>query len=184
MVFALLLGLSPALLQSQEEEGESPPREEENAPLPRSFRDFSLGMGLEELKEALKGDGLFLFRGDRDVSFLPHREENLVESAGSSFIRRAYFQFREGSLFVMSFTLNTALIDYHSVVRSLVEKYGEPGTLNPQEAVWESDTLRLSLERPLTVKYLDLGTFTEILDESAARESGILRRREDFLREF
>jgi hypothetical protein len=141
-------------------------------------------MGMDDLKGALEGDGLFVFRGDRDVSFLPNREENLVEASGSSFIRRAYFQFREGSLFVMSFTLNSALVDHYSVYRSLVEKYGEPGSLDPREAVWESGETRISLERPLTVKYIDLGAFNEILDESSVEEAGAVRRREDFLNGF
>ncbi|MDR2499671.1 MAG: hypothetical protein LBD37_01155, partial [Treponema sp.] len=112
-------------------------QEEEPAPAPRSFREMSLGMALDDLKAALEADELFLFRGDRDVSFLPSKEQNLIETAGASFIRRAFFQLQDGELFIMAFSLDSALVDHYSVYASFVKKYGEPRSLNPKEAVWE-----------------------------------------------
>jgi hypothetical protein len=168
------------------EEGWKPPApgEKEYEPLPRSFRQIRLGMGLEDLKGALQGDGLFRFRGDRDVSFLPAREQSLVETTGSSYIRRAFFQLRDGELFVMAFTLDTALVDHYSVFSSFVDKYGEPEQLDPRQAVWESGDVRIAIERPLTVKYIDKAVFNDIIDESSVRESSAVRSREAFLGEF
>jgi hypothetical protein len=141
-------------------------------------------MSLEELKAGLLKDGLFNFRGDRDVSFLPSREENLVEVTGFSFIRRAFFQLREGRVFIMAFSLNSTLVDHYSVFMSLTEKYGEPSYLDPRLAVWESGETRLALERPLTVKYIDKTVFNELINESALTESGEVRLRQEFLDEF
>jgi hypothetical protein len=152
--------------------------------LPRSFRNLRLGMNLEELKEALIDDELFEFRGDRDVSFLPAKEENLVETTGLSFIRRAFFQLREEAVFIMAFTLDSRRIDHYSVFTSLVKKYGEPVSLNPREAVWENDETRVSLERPLTVKYIDMEVFKAIINEAQTEESAEVFRRQGFLNEF
>jgi hypothetical protein len=152
--------------------------------LPRSFRALSLGMPLEELKTALGADDLFYFRGDRDVSLLPAREESLVETTGFSFVRRAFFQLREGSVFIMAFTLDTALVDHYSVYTSLVEKYGEPQTLNPRQAVWETETVRLAVERPLTVKYIDKNVFNDITSASELAETREFQRRQEFLDDF
>lgn len=152
--------------------------------LPRNFRGINLGMGLEELKTALAEEALFNFRGDRDVSFLPAREESLVETTGLSFVKRAFFQLREGGLFIMAFTLNTDLVDHYSIFTSLVEKYGQPNSLNPRQAVWETETTRLALERPLTVKYIDMTVFNEIIDESSAVESAEIRLRQEFIDGF
>jgi len=77
------------------------------AELPASYRGLSLGMELEALKEALQQDALFNFRGDRDVSLLPAREQSLLETTGFSFIKRAFFQLKDGQLFIMAFNLNT-----------------------------------------------------------------------------
>ncbi|GHV62200.1 hypothetical protein AGMMS49587_08360 [Spirochaetia bacterium] len=152
--------------------------------LPRNFREINLGMGLDELKTALTDDVLFNFRGDRDVSFLPAQEQSLVEITGFSFVKRAFFQLREGSVFIMAFTLNSGLVDHYSVFTSLVEKYGQPNFLNPEQAVWETETTRLALERPLTVKYIDMTVFNGIIGESAAAESAEILRRQEFLDGF
>jgi hypothetical protein len=141
-------------------------------------------MSRDALKESLKKDELFRFRGDRDVSFLPAREQNLVETTGLSFIKRAFFQLKDGQVFVMAFTLNTALVDYYSVFTSFVKKYGEPGVLDPKQAVWESEETKVAIERPLTIKYIDMQVFNALHTESKAAESSELRMREDFLNDF
>jgi len=157
---------------------------DEKKPLPRQFRDISLGMGLDNLKDALLKDKLFNFRGDRDVSFLPAKEESLVETTGSSFVRRAFFQLREGNLFIMSFTLDPAMIDHYSIFTNLVEKYGQPSSLDPKEAVWETDDTRITLERPLTIKYIDKKVLDDIISESALIQSRRVKERQEFLDEF
>jgi hypothetical protein len=152
--------------------------------LPRSFREISLGMSLEDLKAALQRDGMFNFRGDRDVSLLPARDQSLVETTGLSFVKRAFFQLRDGRLFIMAFTLNSDIVDHYSVFSSLTEKYGQPDSLSPQQAVWERENTRLALERPLTVKYIDWEVFNSIIGESRTVESHEIRQRQEFLDAF
>jgi len=152
--------------------------------LPRQYRSLSLGMGLDELKDALTKEALFQFRGDRDVSFLPIREQSLVETTGMTFIKRAFFQLRDGKVFIMAFTLNTEIIDHYSMFTQFVKKYGQPTYLDPSVAVWETDDTRVAIERPLTVKYIDRAVFNEIVNESGLIESGHVRLRQDFLDEF
>ena len=174
-VFFLLL---PAYVIAQDVSGE------QGAELPRQFRQLSLGMSLDDLKANLLSDSYFNFRGDRDVSFLPVREQSLVETTGSSFIRRAFFQLRDAQVFIMAFTLNTAIVDHYSVFMQFVEKYGEPSYLDPRTAIWETDETRIAIERPLTVKYIDKAVFNDIVSESGLIESGQVRMRQEFLNEF
>lgn len=153
-------------------------------PAPSSFRAFSLGMGLEELKKALAEDELFTFRGDRDVSLLPKSEQVLIETTGLSFIRRAFFQLRDGKVFMMAFSLDPEKVDHYSVFSSLVAEYGEPVTLDPKEAVWTSEAVRLSIERPLTVKYIDKVVFDELARNASVKKSKEFVLREEFLNGF
>ena len=173
MFFCLL----PAAIQAQD----VPP---ETGELPRQFRQFALGMSLESLKENLIKDGYFNFRGDRDVSFLPVRDQSLVETTGSLFIKRAFFQLRDGKVFIMAFTLNTEIIDHYSIFTQFSGKYGEPSSLDPTAAVWETEQTRISIERPLTVKYIDKLVFDDIVNESGLIESGQVYLRQEFLNEF
>ena len=152
--------------------------------LPRHFRNLALGMSLNDLKSVLAKDMNFAFRGDRDVSFLPVREQTLVETAGISYIRRAYFQLVNESVYIMSFSLDTRIMDHYSVFTTFIKKYGEPKSLSPGEAVWDNGETRISIERPLTVKYIDRTVFDRLIADSRTGEKLELMAREEFLSDF
>jgi hypothetical protein len=158
--------------------------QEARSALPVQFRAFALGMGLGDLKTALHNDSCFAFRGDRDVSFLPLKEQNLVESVGYDFIKRAFFQLKDEKVFIMAFSMNTERIDHYSVYTAFVKKYGEPLSLNPREAVWESEGTRIAIERPLTVKYIDRTVFDELVGKARAADSVNQELKEDFINDF
>lgn len=152
--------------------------------IPSTYRQISLGMDIETVKVELLADSIFGYRGERDVSLLPGENRTLIETTGLSFIKRAWFQFKEDKLYIMTFMLNPDRVDYYSIYSSLVEKYGEPDTLDPRKAVWDDKTTRLSLERPLTVKYLDVAVFQSILDETQTNKAASDILREDFVNDF
>jgi hypothetical protein len=184
---AALLFLAQTVMAQQETgvTADTPPAENPpSSQLPRSFRGFSLGMGLDELKTALAADGEFVFRGDRDVSFLPDTSQNLVDSAGRGMIKRAFFQLKDGAMFVMSFELNTDKIDHYSVFTAFSGKYGDPLALDPRQSEWEDGQTRVFIERPLTVKYIDKNVFDGIVSESRAGESSAVMLRQEFLEGF
>jgi len=182
--FFVFLLFSPGIYAQQAAKPAESGSEDEQKPLPRQFREISLGMGLDDLKEALQKDKLFNFRGDRDVSFLPAREESLVETTGSSFVRRAFFQLRDGNLFIMSYALDTGLMDHYSMFTNLVDKYGQPTFLDPKESLWETEDTLIVLERPLTIKYIDRKAFDDIISESTLIQSRRVKERQEFLDEF
>jgi len=152
--------------------------------LPAGFRSISLGMGMDQVKRLLAADPLFVYRGDPDVSFLPQTAQYLIECPGTTYLRRAYFQFADSRLFIMILVLDTQKLDHYSMFSALSAKYGPPASLSPQESVWQSDTVRLSLERPLTVKYVDNKTFSAILSKGGAQKDIEQLSREKFIEQF
>ncbi len=152
--------------------------------VPRAFRNIELGMEMDEVKALLAADGVFAYRGDPDVSLLPRPNESLIEVSGISFVRRAFFQFYEGKLFVMIFALNEKEMDHYSVFTSLSAKYGKPDSLSPSESVWADDATRMSVERPLAVKYIDLAVFNALKTAGTAQQSYEELLRTEFLGGF
>jgi hypothetical protein len=174
----LVLGLllcAPAWAQSAGRSGQ---------PLPRAFRGITLGMELEQVKQALSVDPLFRYRGEPDVSFLPQSAQVLIECPGTAWIRRAYFQFVDSRLFIMILVLDTQKIDHYGMFTALSGKYGPPSSLSPQESVWAADDVRFSVERPLTVKYIDAAVFSRIVSQGAAAEDLEKLSREQFIEQF
>ncbi|MCX7024078.1 MAG: hypothetical protein NT080_05590 [Spirochaetes bacterium] len=152
--------------------------------LPQGFRGFELGMDFAAVESALKGDPLFEYRGEPDVSLLRRPNESIIEVSGLSYVRRAFFQFYDGKLFVMIFELNRSFVDHYSVFTELAGKYGKPAGLSPSETVWTDGSVRLSIERPLSVKYIALETLNALAAESSSLESAEEIRRQEFLGGF
>jgi hypothetical protein len=153
-------------------------------PPPTAFRTVALGMTVDQVKEALRKDALYRYRGDPDVSFLPLSGENLIDCEGSSYLSRAYFQFADGRLYVLILVLDQRKLDHYSLFTAFTAKYGEPSSFNPAEAVWQSEEVRFSLERPLTVKYIDRRVFEEQVARGAAQQDLEQLSRERFIEQF
>lgn len=156
----------------------------DKAALPAEYRSIKLGMNIDAVKEALKADTVFGYRGERDVSLLPTENRSLIESAGSYFISRSWFQFYKDNLYTMIFKLNTDTVDYYSVYSKFCEKYGEPASINPQRAVWEDGHTRVVIERPLIVKYIDLTVFNELISQSTTEKAAAETNRKNFIDGF
>ena len=152
--------------------------------LPLGFRSLRLGAPIEEVKLELAADTTFAYRGDPDVSLLPLDQQQIIETEGRRFIRRAFFQFFEDRLYTITLRLDESELDFYTMYTALTEKYGEPTALDPQEVVWESEDVRFSLERPLTVKYVDLPVFNRRIAEQREGESMDEFTRQQFIDQF
>lgn len=151
---------------------------------PSGFRGLRLGMNIEAVKEALRADPLFDYRGDPDVSFLPRSAETLIECGGNSYVKRAYMQFQEGLLFSLILVLREEKLDHFTLFTALQEKYGKPAALTPQETVWMFDQVRFSLEKPLAVKYLERKTFEAVKAGGAPGKDLSEMARDRFVEQF
>jgi hypothetical protein len=150
----------------------------------RLFRDFRLGLTLDEVKSRLAGDPYFNYRGDPDVYFLPVKEQLLIECSGNLFIHRAYFQFVDQRLFTFILDLDGTKVDYFTMLTALSEYYGDYVSFSPQAVVWEKGGVRLALEKPLTVKYIDVAVFNRLKDKGKAQESAQEKSLREFIGEF
>lgn len=157
---------------------------EDFSALPLGYRSLQLGMSIDEVKKALQADALFDFRGDRDVSLLPNQEQQVIESQGLSFIHKAWFHFVEGALYSISLQMDTTKLDYGSIFKMLSEKYGKPSFLSPEQTSWEDEMVIMSLERPLTMKYLDKKTYASLLEEKRVEDAAFEISRDLFLESF
>ncbi len=155
-----------------------------NAELPEGYRSIRLGMSLDEVKENLLTEARFDFRGDPDVSVRKTGTQSLIVSRGKTFIDSAYFQFEEGTLYLITLELNREKIDFFTMQSRLSGRYGNPHTLSPEGMSWSNGSVRMSLEYPLTVKYLDLATFNGFLEDKVRRKSFEEISRTKFLEDF
>src|SRR5574344_530835 len=153
--------------------------------LPMGYAKIKLGMSVDEVKKALKDDLQFGYRGDRDVSLLPGANRILIEtdatSSSYSFLDRCWVQFYDGKLYIITINMNQQKMDNYSVFDTLCKKYGNPNSLDPEKSTWQNDSVIMSLEKPLTLKYTDKVVFDKLQEESHANKSVADMSRENFL---
>lgn len=173
-ILPLLLLLLPGAVHPQEETEE----------LDRGFGNLELGLSLEETRQRLQGNSNFMYRGAPDVSFRPFDQEESIETEGRGYMERGAFHFFEGELYIITLFLDRERIDYFTLYRTLLEKYGEPSELSPRRASWETAETTVILERPLTVKYIERERFEERIAEGRIEESIRTESRRNFLEQF
>ncbi|MFP4373405.1 MAG: hypothetical protein ACLFPO_03670 [Spirochaetaceae bacterium] len=154
------------------------------AALPAEFSGIALGMDIDTVKERLRTDPNFSYRGDPDVTLTPDREQRLIEVEGILFVERAFFQFEEEELFIIILQLNGRRLDYFTMFSELEAKYGEPAVFEPSQVVWESEEVRMTLEKPLTVKYVSRPVFDALVASGEMERSQLELSREEFLEQF
>jgi len=152
--------------------------------IPKGFHDFIFGDSLETVKDKLKIDSFFAYRGDPDVSMMLTPDKSIIDTAGSGFIKRAYFIFFEEKLYQITLVMDLEKIDFYTFQTRFTSKYGNPDSLDPTGMIWENSTNRISLEYPLSVKYVDLNVFNSLLTESQLNKSNEEVLREDFINSF
>jgi hypothetical protein len=140
--------------------------------LPKGYGNIVLGMSKEEVQDALKKTPAFGYRGERDVSLLPSTRQTVIETpGGGSVFARAWFQFNEDRLAVITINLNPAKADRFSVFTTLVSKYGEPRVITPQKSEWRNDDIIFTLESPLTLKYVDARVFDKDAEQTSSGQT-------------
>lgn len=151
--------------------------------LPLGYGGISLGMNRAEVEEALKKMPSFGYRGERDVSLLPATRQMIIETPGgsTSLFGRSWFQFYEDKLCVIIITLNPERADRFSVFSTLFSKYGEPLFISPEKSEWRNDQVIMSLEKPLTLKYVDAAVFERLLQQSTVEQTAAEQLYQTFL---
>ena len=181
---SVLLLAAAAAVTAQSVSGAGQGEDRMFSELPNGYSGISLGMEPDEVKQRLLESPDFSYRGEPDVSMLPRDRQELIDCDGTLFIDRAWFQFNEDRLYLIIMMLDREAVDHYSIFTSLSEKYGPPNSFSPEKAVWENDSVIISLERPLSVKYMDKEVFSRLQAESDAGEAVEAQLREEFLKTF
>lgn len=147
------------------------------------FGELQLGMTTEAVKEYLSQSKDFSYR-EFSESLLPYTNLPVFECKGTKFIQRAVFQFYEDKLYSMTIFLNRRRLDFFTLFTTLTNEYGTHTALDPKKVVWENESNRLTLLKPLTLSFLDVGTHLQLLNESEIYKDEEFHDKEDFLNQL
>lgn len=153
-------------------------------PLQRGFGAIQLGITQDQADALLMDDPNFLYRGQPDVSIALTRNEPVIDTRGAGFVARGLLQFNDDQLYILTLYLNQQQLDYFVLFEQLRERYGDPQDLDPQRSLWDDGRTRIELERPLTIRYIDLNVFEQRRQERRTLRAAQSVSREEFLQNF
>lgn len=161
-VFSISAHLSAQNLNSNPDQQQRNQQAQQNnrQELRNGFGDLTLGASLAQISEQLNSSAYFAFDAAINISIIPLSRNALISVDGTDYVERGFLQFDDDALISIQLILDPRQLDHFSLYRALSDKYGEPNSLNPQVTSWESEAVRISIERPLILKYIDLRYFT------------------------
>lgn len=148
------------------------------------FSNIFLGMSREEVSQLLSSNKYFNYRGEQDVVFSPVEKQPVIRCAGAAYVKRAFFYFQDEVLFSITLMLDEKVISRFTLTQNLSEKYGLPQEVTPKHVLWNSEKHQISIEEPLSVKYLDKDLYFKRLSSSQVREADRIIDLEKFYQEF
>lgn len=139
--------------------------------LPDRYRTISLGMTMEQVKTKLENDTIYNYRGERDVSLLPSENKSIIETSSDTWLENCWFQFYNNELYSIIINYNPEKFDYNTIYNQLIDKYGLHNEMDPTKAIWEDDFVIMSLEKPISVKYINKKIFNDIRTQATVEKT-------------
>ncbi len=152
--------------------------------LPNGYRDIRLGMSINQVKQSLQDDIIFNYRGERDVSLLTGKNQTIIETSSDSWLENCWFQFYNNELYSIIINFNPTYFDYNTIYNRLTNSYGIHSEMDPKRVVWENSSITMSLEKPISVKYLDNTIFEEIRNLSTIKQTELEETRDSLLEDL
>ena len=169
----------------KQDKSEEKNKELQNKELPSGFQDLNIGDSFDNVKDKLKKDNQLFNYKEEDVVFdESSRSKNIISSLGYGFLKNAVFQFNKEKLYTMSFYLDSSKIDYFSLSKSFKDKWGIPSEVTPNNFMWENNSVRILLEKPLIVRYIDLSVLKEEKEAEKQNKTTKEEDRQEFLKLF
>lgn len=133
----------------------------------KGFKNINLGASREDTVKAILSDntmtlpkqymtGTVDLKSEESATFLA-LEEN-------KFYKSGYFIFKNDALYSITINFQPNQVDFLELLSALNSKYTKGSFLNANTVAWQNGDIRIILERPSIVKYIDMNNVTTTSD--------------------
>ncbi len=152
--------------------------------LNNGYKEFKLGMGKSEVEKLLQTSDDFNILKEEILSTRLEPDTEIISTEGTGFIIYGYFHFDKDELFQIFLKIDREKIGYYFLLKKLITKYGNPTKFNPKRAIWENNEVRIILEKPCNIKYINLPIWNEIIKDQKKKDFIMDKLRDDFSNDF
>jgi len=134
------------------------------------YKDFKLGMSMEQVKSILEKSPDFNSRKNEVLSMRLEPDTEIISTEGYGYILTGYFHFYHDALYQILLKLSETRIGYYYILKNFTDRFGKPKIFTPKKATWENDKIRITLEKPCTLKYIYLPVWNGLTKEKEDKD--------------
>lgn len=139
------------------------------------YLGFRLGMSEDEVNTILSANSRLKVNESRYLGKINDPVPFILKITYEPYIPLIYLQFYSNQVCVISVYFNQAFFDFYTLAETLENKYGTPALRTPQLVRWDSltntqnpsNTVRMQLEYPTTVKVMDYSLMLRLNEETS-----------------
>ncbi|MEI0525044.1 hypothetical protein R4K54_03865 [Brachyspira murdochii] len=131
------------------------------------FKNIKLGATREDTINAILGDNTMTLpkqymTGTVDLS--AEESADFLALEENKFYKSGYFVFKDDSLYSITINFQPNQVDFLEILSALNAKYTKGSFLDANTVAWQNGDIRIILERPSVVKYLNMSDITSTSD--------------------
>ncbi len=153
----------------------------QNMVLSNGYKEIRLGMTLEEVRQIINSMPEFNPIREEILQIRIEPDKQILTTEGYSFVSKAYFHFDNDRLYQILLKFNQNKIGYFNLLSTFRSRFGEPAFINPSKSYWQNERVRITIEKPATIKYLDRQIWNSIIGSGNQEDSDFIILRNDLL---
>ncbi|WP_295161808.1 hypothetical protein [uncultured Brachyspira sp.] len=131
------------------------------------FKDIKLGATREDTINAILSDNTMTLpkqymTGTVDLS--AEESATFLALEENKFYKSGYFIFKNDALYSITINFQPNQVDFLELLSALNAKYTKGSFINADTVAWQNGDIRIILERPSIIKYIDMNNITETSD--------------------
>lgn len=131
------------------------------------FKDIQLGSTRDDVINAILSDNTMILpkkymTGSVDIA--AEESATFLALEENKFYKSGYFIFKNDSLYSITIYFQPNQVDFLELLSALNSKYSKGAFLDANTVAWQNGNMRMILERPSIVKYINMNNITTTSD--------------------
>ena len=131
------------------------------------FKDIQLGSTRDDVINAILSDNTMILpkkymTGSVDIA--AEESATFLALEENKFYKSGYFIFKNDSLYSITIHFQPNQVDFLELLSALNSKYSKGAFLDANTVAWQNGNMRMILERPSIVKYINMNNITTTSD--------------------
>ena len=131
------------------------------------FKDIQLGSTRDDVINAILSDNTMILpkkymTGSVDIA--AEESATFLALEENKFYKSGYFIFKNDSLYSITIHFQQNQVDFLELLSALNSKYSKGAFLDANTVAWQNGNMRMILERPSIVKYINMNNITTTSD--------------------